>query len=120
MGVRFCSRWRALPRQALPFCVIRPNTWNRESAFPASTILDVILQHVVPRAANQQFLAVRTTRVRAIAVDISFVDVTKANLKGNLAGLIERLRRCARLILQLEVRMKRREMQGHIWPPMSQ
>src|SRR2546430_7574903 len=48
-----------------PSCIVRPNTGNRESALRAGAILDAILKHVMPRAADKQFPALRTICVRS-------------------------------------------------------
>src|SRR6202022_764598 len=114
MGVGLRSRWRTLLWRVLPFFIVRPNSGNRESALRASAILDAILQNVVPGAADEQFRALRTISVRAIAVYISFVDVAQAHIERDLPGLIKRLRRRARLVLQFKVRVKRGEMQRHV------
>src|SRR5260370_16297024 len=104
----------------LPFCIVRPNARNRGSALRASAILDAILLHIMPGTAHEQFLALWAIRVRPIAVNISFIHVAQAHVERDLPGMIKRLRWSARLVLQLEVRMKRREMQRHLRPMIRQ
>src|SRR6266851_4760624 len=120
MAVGLRGRGHAWFWPVLPHFIVRPNAGYLDSAFWASAGLDVILQHVVPGASHEQFLALRTIGVRAIAVDISFINVVQARVERDLPGLIERLRRRARLVLQLEVWVKRGEMQRHVRPQMSQ
>src|SRR6266568_2126312 len=104
----------------LPFCIVRPNARNRGSALRASAILDAILLHVMPGTAHEQFLALWAIRVRPIAVNISFIHIPQAHFERDLPGMIKRLRWSARLVLQLEVRMKCGEMQRHVRPKMGQ
>src|ERR1700687_5314168 len=120
MAVRLRGRGHTLLWPALPFCIVRPNSGNREPTLRAGAILDAILQHVMPRAADKQFLALRTMCVRSVAIDISFIDVAQAHIELNLPRTVESLGRRPWLVLQLEVRMKRSEMQRHVRPQMSQ
>src|SRR6266403_3357897 len=120
MAVGLRGRCHILLGPVLPSCIVRPNAGNRESALRASAILEAILQNIMPGTANEQFLALRTIGVRAIAVDISFIDVAQAHVERDLARMIKSLGWRSWLVLQLEVRVKRREMQRHIRPQMSQ
>src|ERR1700694_4173716 len=120
MAVGLRGRGYTLTWPVLPFCIVRPNTGNREPALRAGAILDAILQHFMPRAADKQFLALRTICIRAIAVDISLVDVAQAHVERNLPRTVESLGRRPWLVLQLGVRVERGEMQRHVRPKMSQ
>src|ERR1700732_1953577 len=120
MAVGLRGRCHALLGPVLPSCIVCPNARNRESAFRASAILDAILQNIMPGTADEQFLALRTIGVRTFAVDVSFIDVAQARVERDLARMIKSLGRRSWLVLQLEVRVKRGEMQGHIRPQMSQ
>src|SRR5258708_23199912 len=97
MGVGVRGRCHTLLWRVLPFFIVRPNTGNRESALRASAILGAILQNVVPGAADEQFRALRTISVCALAVDISFVDVAQAHVERDLPGMIKRLLQRSRL-----------------------
>src|SRR5436190_9189222 len=70
--------------QTLPSCLVRPNTRNRKFALRAGPILNTVLQHIVPRPPHQQLLALRAIRVRAIAINVSFVHVAQPHLHRNL------------------------------------
>src|SRR5260370_25799143 len=107
MGVGLRSRCHTLLWRVLPLCIVPPNTGNRESALWASAILDAILEHIMPAAAHEQFLALRAMRVRAITVAISFVDVAQARGERRLPCHIKIFGRRARLLLHLKVRVKR-------------
>ncbi len=74
----------------------------------------------MPGTADEQFLALRTICVRTFAVDVSFIDVAQAHVERDLACMIKSLGWSSWLVLQLEVRVKRSEMQRHIRPQMSQ
>src|SRR5260370_15910539 len=120
MGVGLRSRCHTLLWRVLPLCIVRPNTGNRESALWASAILDAILEHIMPGAADEQFLALRAMRVRAITVDISFVDVAQARVERRLPCHIKSFGRRARLVLQFKGPVKRGEMQRHLRSHMRQ
>jgi len=70
----------------------------------------VILKDIVPRPPNQQLAALGARRIRPIAENISLVNVVKARFASNSPCPMKCLRRRAGLILQLEVRMERREV----------
>src|SRR5260370_25651266 len=118
MGVGLRGRRHTMLWPVLPFCIVRPNARNRGSALRASAILDAILLHVMPGTAHQQFLALWAIRVRAIAVDISFIHIAQAHVERDLPGMIKRLRLLERLFLELVVVMKPLEMQRHGRPEM--
>src|SRR5260370_31345153 len=99
MGVGLRSRCHTLLWRVLPLCIVRPNTGNRESALWASAILDAILDHIMPGAAYQQFLALCAMRARAITVDISFINVAQARVDLRLPCHIHSFCRRARLVL---------------------
>src|SRR5215472_11854540 len=56
----------------------------------------------------------------AVAIDIAFVNVVQPYLAGNLTRSVERLWRRARLVPQLEIRMKSGEVQRYVGPEMRQ
>src|SRR3974377_1618860 len=74
----------------------------------------------MPRPFNQQSFAGWTDSVRGIGVDISFIDVLESGVHCDLPGLVERLWRRARLVLQFEIGMKRGEVQRHMRSKMLQ
>jgi hypothetical protein len=80
-------------------CGRLPDSRDRATAIPAGTVAQVIFQHGVPGATNEQRLALGTEGVRAIAVDITFIDVVKAGIAGDLSGAVQRFRWRGRLIL---------------------
>src|SRR6266436_6828422 len=114
MAVVFFGRGHTWLRPILPSRIVRPNAGNRESTLRAGAILDAIPRHIVPSTLDQPFLALGTIGVRTIAVDISFIDVPQANVERDLPCMVKRLGRRAWLVLQLEVRVKRSEMQRHV------
>src|ERR1700722_15105832 len=75
-----------------------------------------ILHHAVPRPLDQLRLARRTHRIRAIAINIALIHVMEPRIERDPPRPVQRLRRRPRLILQFEIRMKRRKVQRHIWP----
>jgi hypothetical protein len=76
-----------------------PDSRDRAIAISAGTVAQVIFQHVVPGATNEQRLALGTEGVRAIAVDIAFIDVVKAGIAGDFSGAVQRFRWRGRLIV---------------------
>src|SRR5260370_27906243 len=98
MGVGLRGRGHTMLWRVLPICIVCPNAGNCESAFRAGAILDAILQHIVPGTADEQFRAVWTIGVLAIAVDISFRGAASAPLHRDLPGLVVPLWRRARLL----------------------
>ena len=74
----------------------------------------------MPGAANKNLAAAGTIRVGRVAVDIAFVDVMKSRIESNSPRGVERLRGRPGLVSQLEVGMKRREVQRHIRAEMLQ
>ena len=84
------------------------------AAIWAGTIRQAIRADVVPRALNQQRVAFRAARVGGFAEDISLVDVMEPSVAGDFAREMQSFRRCARLVMQFEIRMKRGEMEGNI------
>src|SRR5258705_9855938 len=85
-------------RAALPFCVVCPDTGNRETTVSAESLFDMVLQNVVPGPAHQQLRALRAVRVRSFTVDVAFVDVVEAGIECNLPRAIQRRGRSARLV----------------------
>ena len=74
----------------------------------------------MPGSADQERLTLRAVRMCAIAVDISLVNVMESHRARDLAGAMQRFGRRARLVLQFEIGMKRREVQRHIGAEMLQ
>src|SRR5438105_4828527 len=72
----------------LSLCVVRPDTWNGESALRAPAIRDAILHYIVPRPPHKQLLAIRAIRVRAVAVNISLIHVAQADFHRDLPRTI--------------------------------
>src|SRR5271163_2254109 len=91
-----------------------PNARNVQRTFRTSSFDHSILKDIVPGPPNQQLAALGARCVRAFTEDISFVHVVKTRLARDSARPVKRLRRRPRLIPQLEVRMERREVQGHV------
>lgn len=84
----------------------------------AGAVAQNVFANVVPRALDQKSAAVRTVRVAAVAENISFVDVVESDFAGDFPRAMQRLRRSARLVLQLEIGMERSEMERNIWAEM--
>src|SRR2546425_6518909 len=103
-----------------PAARILPASWNFETAVRARPLLQMVFQDVVPGSADQERLTLRAVRMCAIAVDISLVNVMESHRARDLAGAMQRFGRRARLVLQLEIGMKRREVQRHIGAEMIQ
>src|SRR5438876_7708550 len=114
MGVVFCCRGHTWLGPILPFRIVLPNAGNRESTLRTGAILDAIPRHIVPGALYQPFFALGTIGVRTIAVDISFIDIPQAHVERDLPCMVKRLGRRPWLVPQLEVRVKRSEMQRHV------
>src|SRR5579863_1763092 len=95
---------------------IRPAARNCEAAIRAAAVLQPVLLYVVPRAPDQKRLAGRARRVRAIAVNVPLVDIMQSRFQRDHPRGVQSFRRRARLVLQLEIRMKRREVQRYIRP----
>src|SRR5215472_17078667 len=104
----------------LPYCIIRPDAGNEELALRASTILDAKFHDVVPRAVDEKRLTIRAIGVCTGAVDVPFVHVAQADFHRDLTGAIQRGGRSPRFVLQLEIGMKRGEVQRNIRPEMGQ
>src|SRR6266702_6963458 len=84
----------------------------------ASAISQAILGHIVPGTADQSAPALWARGVCPTGKDIALVDVMQSHFAGDGAGAMQRFRRCARLILQLEIGMKGGEVQRHVRPEM--
>src|SRR5690242_17301719 len=80
----------------------------------AATVAETILANVVPRAADYERAAGRAAGVRAVAMDVPFIDVVQSHFAGDGAGGMQSFRGRPGLIAQLEVRMKRREVQWDV------
>ena len=86
----------------------------------AGAILQTVLLHIVPRPANQNLAAAGTVRVRSVAVNIAFVNIVQSGFERDFPRGVKRFRRSARLVAQLEIRMKCGEMQRNIRTEMLQ
>ena len=75
---------------------------------------DTILEDVVPGAADEEFVAMGAVGVRGIGVDVAFVNVVEADFAGDLARAVKSLGWSGRLVPELEVRVKRGEVQRNI------
>src|SRR3984893_5497658 len=111
-GGDFAGSLRSLRRRLS--ARVRPASRNGKGTVGTATLLDMVLEHVVPGAADQERAARWTRRVRAVAVDIAFVDVMQTHLKGSRTGHVKRFGRSARLVAQLEIRMEGGEMKRDI------
>ena len=80
----------------------------------AGPIANGVFEDIVPGAPNKNSAAAGTIRVRRFAVDIALVDVMQPRIESNSPRGVERFRRRPGLVLQLEVGMKRGEMQWNI------
>src|SRR5580765_91313 len=74
----------------------------------------------MPGTPDQQLATLRAGRTSAITEDISFVYVVKSRFEGDSPCAVKSLWRRPRLVLQLEIGMERREVQGHVGPKMRQ
>src|SRR5712692_11758543 len=97
-----------------------PNSGYHQAALRARALLQVVRSHVVPRALDEQSAAARATGVRAIAVNIALINVVQTDFASDLPGAVKRFRGRARLIAELEVGMKRGEVQRNVGPQMLQ
>src|SRR5712664_4254258 len=107
-------------RAALPLCVVCPDTGDRETTVSAGALFDVVLQNVMPGPAHQEFPALWAVRVCPIAVNVALINVVQASIERDLPRAIERRSRSPRFVLQLEIRVKPREVQRHIRSQMRQ
>src|SRR6267143_7244883 len=105
---------------APPLSVVCPDASDRETAVCAGSLLDMILQNVMPGSDHQQFPALRAIRVRSIAVDVALIDVMQAGIERDSPREIERRGWSPRFVLQLEIRVKRSEVQRHVRPQIRQ
>src|SRR5260370_11129998 len=69
-----------------------PDSGNHQTAVRARPLLQVVRSHVVPRALDEQSAAAWATGVRAIAVNISLINVVQPNFAGDLTGAGQRFR----------------------------
>src|SRR6516225_8036798 len=75
---------------------------------------------VIPITANQQRpAAVTQSRLPIWIVNITGIDVAKAGIPRDLSRHPQDCRRRWRTIHHLPVRVKRRKVQRHVWPKMT-
>ena len=97
-----------------------PDAGNHKTTLGTSAIFETVLKDVMPGAPDEQFSAFWTTGVRAVAVNIAFIDIVQTHFARNGTRSMESLRRRARLVLQLEIRMEGSEVQRHVRAEMGQ
>src|SRR6267154_4537170 len=106
-----------------PCCFVRivfPDAGYCGAALGTASMPEPVLGDVVPRAADKQCAAARTTGVRAIAVDVSFVYVVEACIFRDLPGAVQRFRGCLRFVAELEVGMEGGEVQRDVGAEMGE
>ncbi len=74
----------------------------------------MIFEDAVPGAADEELVAVGAVGVGGFGVDVALVNVVEPDLAGDLTRAVKRLRRSGRLVLELEVRVKRGEMERNV------
>src|SRR5207245_8503354 len=100
-------------RYGLGACRILPAAGDGLPTIRTSAISQAILGHIVPGTADQSAPALWARGVGPIGKDIALVDVMQSHFAGDGAGAMQRFRRCARLILQLEIGMKGGRSEEH-------
>src|SRR5437764_622135 len=99
-------------------CRFLPPARNGLAAIRTTAISQAILSHVVPAAPDQDASTSRTGSIGSIRKDITLVDVMQSLFASDGAGAMQCFGGSARLILQLEIRMKGGEMQRNVRPEM--
>src|SRR5438445_1049738 len=105
-------------RYGLGACRTLPAAGDGLPAIRTSAIGHAILGTIVPGTADHSAPALWARGACPTGKDIALADVMPSDSAGDGAGAMQRFRRCARLILQLEIGMKGGEVQRHVRPEM--
>ncbi len=102
------------PLAALLRFRFREHSRHPRTAVRTASILQLVRHHGVPRPRDHRLLAAGADRVRTIGVDVALINVLQSHLERDPPRAVQRLRRSCRLVLQLEVGVKRGEVQRNI------
>src|SRR6516164_114803 len=95
---------------------LAPNTRNRGRAAGTLPRFESVFADIVPRAHDENRAALGAVRIRGFRENIALVDIMQPDPPRNVPRSVQRFRRRRRLVLQLEVRMKRSEVKWNIRP----
>src|SRR5260370_28021112 len=84
--------FRTSGHRSLRAPLIFPDSGYHQAAVRARALVQVVRSHIVPGALDEQRAAAWATGVRAIAVDISLINLTQTNLAGDLPPPVHRFR----------------------------
>src|SRR5262249_11362538 len=111
------KRWRSIATSAVSSTLgaaSAPDAGDERPALRAGAVLDAVVEHIVPGTPDEQLAATRTVGVRGVAEDVSLIDVVQPDLERDFARAVQGFGRGGRFVLQLEIRVKRGEMQRYV------
>ena len=75
---------------------------------------EAIFEDAVPGAADEEFVAFGAIGVGGVGIDVADVNVMEACFAGDLMGTMKGLGWSGRLVLELEVRVERGEVERNV------
>jgi len=109
-SAQFCFTGAERVRQIGKF----PAAGDELVALGACSFAQVVLDYIVPGAADERCVARGANCVFGAAVDVAFVDEVQSGFAGNLVRHVQSCRRSRRLVLQFEIWMKCSEVDGNV------
>jgi len=97
-----------------------PDAGDGRVALWAVPCPEMVGEDIVPRAADQQGVALGTVGVGGLGVDVALVNEVQADFTGDFAGAMEGARRSGRLVAELEIGMESSEVERNIGAEMRE